>query len=578
MLKDQEQLLRTLISRGALTAPAVEELRGRARESKLTPEELILKEGTVTDEQMTVVKSELLNIPTVNLKGKPIPRKTLIMIPLEVAENYKMVAFELTPERELKVGMVNPQNFKAMEAVEFLAQKSNLKVSYFLISDTSFRDVYRQYRGLGEEAQEALSHLDDTPFESLDKIQAPEDMEKVIKSAPVSKMVLVIMRHAIDGRASDIHIEPSLKETRIRYRIDGLLRTSLVLPHYIQAAIIARIKVLANLKLDETRKPQDGRIRMTVDNRDIDFRVSTLPMIEGEKVVLRILDTSGNIPSLEHLGFDGKHVEAIKRTIAQPHGLILVTGPTGSGKTTTLYTLLTMLNNEESNIITLEDPIEYYIDGINQSQVNPEVHYTFANGLRAILRQDPNIIMLGEIRDTETTELVIHASLTGHLVLSTLHTNNAIGAFARLLDLKAEPFLLSSVINMVVAQRLARKVCQDCKEVDAAIPNELLKRVQTELSGIPAGRLVDIDQNKLTFFRGKGCAHCGGQGYRGRIAIAELIVITPKFRELIARKASIADSDQELASQEFITLTQDGIMKALQGLTTLEEVMRVSQL
>ena len=474
--------------------------------------------------------------------------------------------------------MINPQNFKAIEAVEFLAQKAGLKVRHFIISPSSFREAFRSYQVLGEEVDEALAGLKtgDLYRETVGG-KKPVKMDEVVKSAPVSKMVLVIIRHAIDGRASDIHIEPGIRDTRVRYRIDGMLRTSLVLPKYIHAAVVARIKVLANMKLDETRKPQDGRIRLTVENREVDFRVSTLPLFEGEKVVLRILDSSDSIPTLDQLGFHKIHIRMIEEAIRKPHGLSLLTGPTGSGKTTTLYTILTMLNQEGSNIVTLEDPIEYYMSGVNQSQIQPEVGYTFAGGLRAILRQDPNIIMLGEIRDAETTELVIHASLTGHMVLSTLHTNSSMGAIPRLIDLGAEPFLLSSVINLVIAQRLARKICPDCKK-EYTPPPAMLEKIKKELAATPKEFLEDVDTKELHFWQGEGCAHCGNLGYRGRMAVSEVITITRPIRDIINDGASRQRIEVELTKQTFITLTQDTLLKALKGATTLEEVMRVAQL
>ncbi len=492
MYKDQNQLLEFLVAKGLLKPELVKEIEEEALSQKKTPENLIVEKGLLSEEKLNEVKAELLSLPAVDLKGKDISPKLLRLIPQEVAENYQMVAFKKIGN-ELQVGLVNPQNFKAIEALEFLAQKSNLKVKHFIISQSSFENALRRYQGLGEEVKQALEGISEGVFKEGGRELATLDkMERIVKSAPVSKMVLVIMKHAIDGRASDIHIEPSLKETRVRYRIDGILRTSLVLPRYIHSAIVARIKVLANLKLDETRKPQDGRIRLTLENHDVDLRVSTLPLFEGEKVVLRILDTATQIPTLDSLGFNSIQVRFIEEGIKRPHGLFLLTGPTGSGKTTTLYTILTMLNQEGTNIVTLEDPIEYYINGINQSQINPEIGYTFATGLRAILRQDPNVVMLGEIRDEETTELVIHASLTGHMVLTTLHTNDAVGAIPRLIDLKAEPFLLASVLNIVIAQRLARKICPDCKKQVSAPPN-LLKKIKDQLATIPPDYLAGVD-------------------------------------------------------------------------------------
>ena len=576
MYKDQNKLLEALVAENLLTRETAADLQNKAANSKKSPEEIIVSENLIKEDSLTSVKAKLLDTPAADLRGKQIDNKILSLIPQEVAENYQMIAFDKI-DHELHIGLVNPQNFKAIEAAEFLVQKEGLKVRYFLVSPTNFQLAFRQYQVLGEEVKEALAGIDQKGVLTGVVDAEMKEMEEVIKSAPVSKMVLVIIRHAIDGRASDIHIEPTLKDTKVRYRIDGILRTSLVLPRYIHSAIIGRIKVLANMKLDETRKPQDGRIRLTVEGRDIDFRVSTLPLVEGEKVVLRILDSSAQIPSLEQLGFYSTHIGVIKDILKKPHGLTLLTGPTGSGKTTTLYTVLAMLNQEGINIVTLEDPIEYYINGVNQSQINPAVGYTFASGLRAILRQDPNIIMVGEIRDKETTELVIHAGLTGHLILSTLHTNTAVGAIPRLIDLGAEPFLLSSVLNLVIGQRLARKICPDCKK-EANIPHTELKKVKEFIAGIPHMFLEGVETNKLTFYKGAGCAHCGNLGYQGRIAVAEVIDVTPELREIINQGARRKEMEEALKKQNFINLTQSALIKALKGITTLDEVIRITQL
>lgn len=578
MYHDQQQLLKTLISENLITKQIADNIEKLAADRGVTLEEVIETDNLVSSDSLTEVKSKLTKIPLAKLRGVKIPKNILNLIPREVAENYKMIPFS-KKGNELHVGLVNPENFKAIEAVEFLAQKDHLKVKVFIVSPSTFRSAYHQYQALGEEVEEVLESFDEKGLLTKLDTKDLKTMERVIKSAPVSKMVLVIIRHAIDGKASDIHIEPTIKDTKVRYRIDGILRTSLVLPKYIHSAIIARIKVLANLKLDESRKPQDGRIRLTIEGRDIDFRVSTLPLFEGEKVVLRILDTSASVPRLDQLGFNKSYIKLIEEALRQPHGLTLLTGPTGSGKTTTLYTILTMLNNEGVNIITLEDPIEYYIGGVNQSQINTNVGYTFANGLRSILRQDPNIIMLGEIRDTETTELVIHASLTGHMILSTLHTNDAIGAIPRLIDLGAEPFLLASVINIVIAQRLARKICPDCKHQIEAPPT-LLKRVKDQIATIPDKYFADanLDKNHLEFMKGKGCAHCGNLGYQGRVAVAEIITITEEIRKLINDSSDTREILKLLDKQDFITLTQDCLLKAMAGTTTLDEVVRVSQL
>ncbi|OGY42861.1 MAG: hypothetical protein A2729_03025 [Candidatus Buchananbacteria bacterium RIFCSPHIGHO2_01_FULL_39_14] len=576
MFKNQNQLIEALTQNNLLSQQAVFDLKNKAEVTKKSPEEIVLTEKLVNEEKLTEIKAKLLNIPCVDLRGVQIDRKILELIPREVAENYQIVSFARKGS-EIEVGLTDAQNFKAIEALEFLAQKSELKVRYYVISVSSFAAAFRQYQLLGEEAREVLAGIGEHAAAVEVKEKELKEMEEVIRSAPVSKMVLVIIRHAIDGRASDIHIEPTLRDTRVRYRIDGILRTSLVLPKYLHAALVARIKVLANLKLDETRKPQDGRIRLMVDGRDIDFRVSTLPLFEGEKAVLRVLDTNMTVPTLEQLGLNDVHIELIKESIKRPFGLVLLTGPTGSGKTTTLYTILTILNQEGVNIVTLEDPIEYYINGINQSQINPEIGYSFASGMRATLRQDPNIMMLGEIRDKETTELVIHESLTGHLILSTLHTNNALGAIPRLIDLGGEPFLLSSVINLVIAQRLARKICPDCKK-EVALSAPLLKKIKEKVGTIPPKYLKNIDQSKMTFWKGEGCARCGNLGYQGRVAVAEIINITREIRDIIDQGANINAIEKVLSKQDYIDLSQDGLLKILQGVTTVEEVMRISQI
>lgn len=576
MYQSQQKLLNVLTQNGILPAEKANQADAEAQAANILPENILLEKKIITDEQLLEAKSKLFRLPVADIEGKEYSKKVLSVIPKEVSENYQIIALDLKGNN-LDVGIVNPQNFKAFEVVDFLAQKKELKVTYHLISQNDFKNVSRQYQVLGDEVKEVLLDMSDGDREIEKQLLDSNEMEKVIKSAPVSKIVLVIIRHAIDGRASDIHVEPSVKDTKIRYRIDGILKTSLVLPKYIHSAIVSRIKVLANLKLDEARKPQDGRIRLTVDNREVDLRVSTLPVLEGEKVVLRILDTTATAPDLVQLGFSEHHISLMEKAIQQPYGLVLLTGPTGSGKTTTLYALLTMMNKDDRNVITLEDPIEYYLDGLNQSQVQPEIGYTFASGLRAILRQDPNIVMVGEIRDNETTELVVHASLTGHMILSTLHTNDSIGAIPRLIDLGAESFLLSSVINIIIAQRLARKICTECKK-ETEIPAPVLKRIQKQISEIPAKYLVGVSAVNPVFYKGEGCSHCGGTGYQGRTAVAEIIDITADMRDIINRGGAVAEIKTALKKQDFITLVQDALIKALQGKTTLDEVMRVSKM
>lgn len=541
-------------------------------------EEIILKEKLLNEEALAQAKGKFWNLPYIDLTTKDIDPTVLNLIPRNVASYHQMIAFE-RKDNNLSVALVDPKNFQAKQAVEFLATEEGLSVQYFVISQTSFKSAFEKYGILKREVAEALEAAKERYQPKKEEVSEEiTKVEEVIKGAPVSRIVSVIMRHAVEGKASDIHIEPFANETRVRYRIDGVLKTSLLLPINLHSAIVARIKVLANLRLDETRVPQDGRITETFDGKTIDFRVSTMPLQEGlEKVVMRILDTSVGAPTLEQLGFNSEHIKIIVNNIKKPYGLFLISGPTGSGKSTTLYTILNMLNSEGVNISTLEDPIEYFIKGVNQSQIRPEVGFTFASGLRALLRQDPNIIMVGEIRDNETAELAIHAALTGHLILSTIHTNNAISVIPRLIDMKVEPFLLAAVLNVAIAQRLARKICVYCKKEAETEPN-VLEGIKREIQNIPKKYLPsNFDPEKIVFFKGQGCPKCGGTGYKGRIAVAEILEVTSNLSKIIARGFDIREAEEEIKKQEMLTLRQDALLKALSGIITLEEVLRVSQ-
>jgi type IV pilus assembly protein PilB len=483
----------------------------------------------------------------------------------------------------MKIGIVDPENYKAMEAGEFISKKGGLKTAYYLISEISFKNAYNQYKGLNREIKSALEikNQEDETKEKTKKDEEGLEFEEVIKSAPVAKIVTVIMKHAVEGRASDIHIEPLANETRIRYRIDGILNTSLTLPKHVHNSIVGRIKVLANLKLDETRIPQDGRIRESFAGKEIDFRISILPLLNDEKIVMRILDISRGAPNLEDLGFMGHGLSVIKKNTKKTDGMFLVTGPTGSGKSTTLFSILNRINRDGINISTLEDPVEYFIKGVNQAQVRPEVGFTFASGLRSLLRQDPDIIMVGEIRDSDTAELAVHASLTGHFVLSTLHTNDAIGAIPRLMDMKVEPFLLGSTLSTIVAQRLVRKICEHCRtEIKLkkdALP-DFRKSISEVSKEIISSEFGEVDYDNLVIFKGEGCPRCGNTGYYGRVAIAEILDVTHHIKETIINgNAKNLTSKDIKAHQKYITLSEDGILKVLKGLTTYEEVLRVFQ-
>lgn len=538
-------------------------------------EQIIEEMKIVREEDLAQAKSKIYNIPYVDLFGRIVRAEILNIIPQELAANYQMVAFNRT-ESEVSLAMVNPGDFKALEAIEFIARKNRFTIRYFLTSRSGLTYIIRQYESLSAEVEEALkgAEAEARLREGTERTYAEAGLEEVDRTAPVSKMVSVILRHAVEGRASDVHIEPVGTETRVRYRIDGILHTSIVLPRHVHASVIARIKVLSNLKIDETRIPQDGRFRTIIEERPVDYRVSTLPLINNEKVVMRILDTATGIGTLEDLGFSGKGLEVMEANIDKSHGMFLITGPTGSGKSTTLYALMQILNEESVNIVTLEDPVEYYMEGINQSQVNPEVGLTFAAGLRSILRQDPDIIMVGEIRDRETAELAVHASLTGHIVLSTLHTNDAFGAVPRLIDMGIEPFLISSSLNVVIAQRLVRRLCQHCKR-EARIPERLEDEVVAELKTLPKGSVpTEVRLEKpLTLYQGQGCPRCENTGYKGRVAISEVLGFTPAAQRIITAGGNVLDNlHEEFRKQGLYSMKQDGIIKALRGITTIEEV------
>jgi type IV pilus assembly protein PilB len=407
-----------------------------------------------------------------------------------------------------------------------------------------------------------------------------DELPQNIQDAPIAKLVETIVTHALEGRASDIHIEPIDSNYRVRFRIDGVLRAQLVFPLEVGRAVISRIKILANLKIDEKRKPQDGRFRFERDKNFVDLRVSSLPVIDGEKIVMRVLEKGTNNIDLDKLGLWGRNKEVLTTKIMEPFGIILITGPTGSGKSTTLYAFLQILNQEERNIITLEDPVEYFMDGINQSQIRPEIGYTFASGLRSILRQDPNVIMVGEVRDGETAELAIHAALTGHMVLSTLHTNSAIGAIPRLVDMGIQPFLLASSLEAVAAQRLVRRICDNCKEPAHVtdIQRENLQKIFDKID--PKERKAyDLEKiTKIEVFQGKGCDTCGNSGYKGRIALYEVIDVNDEIHEIIADKKSNEALIIEAAGrQKMLSMKEDGILKVVKGITTLSEIERVTQ-
>ncbi len=571
-----EQILSILLTKKLIdekTAAVIRDLVARGK----TIEQACVGGKYVTDIDFAKVRAEVNGLPFIDLTERLIPKETLELIP-----QATMDAYQVGPTgydgKVLEVAMVNPQDLRGIEAMEFLARERGWSVKHVIAPTSQVQSLLKKVKGLGAEVATALAQAKGKFEKKGGKGEEAGDLEEIIKGAPVSRMISVLRRHAVEGGASDIHIEPFGNESRIRYRIDGVLRTSLTLPIYVHPALVSRVKVLANMKIDETRVPQDGRITQEINGKKIDFRISTLPVVDNEKVVMRVLDTTSSAPTLEKLGYRKEHVALIREEIKKSHGMFLVTGPTGSGKSTTLFAILSMLNAEGVNISTLEDPVEYYIEGVNQSQIRPEISYNFATGLRALLRQDPNVIMVGEIRDRETAELGIHASLTGHLVFSTLHTNDVYGVVPRMMDMGVEPFLLAATMNLGIAQRLARKICQFCKE-EQPVDAKTLEMIQREVKLIPKkyfaeGKTAD---GPFVFMHGKGCPRCGDSGYTGRISIEEMFQYTVQAQRLIEKGFPLDDFKAELHRQEMLTLREDAFLKALDGLTTLEEVFRLSQ-
>ncbi len=547
--------------------------------SKKSEEEVILEEKILPEQKLFEIKSELLKIPLkLEVDPQAIAPEVIRLIPEEAATHYKIVPLALRGNL-LEIGMVHPEDISAQEAARFLAKEHNLDYKIYLITPSLFLEVKKRYSSLREQISEALTKLE-KEVEKEVKIETVPKVETYAEEAPVSKIVSVILKHAIEGKASDVHIEPIKNKIRVRFRVDGVLYSSLFLPLNVLSAIVARIKILANLKIDETRIPQDGKFSMQAEGRNIDIRVSTFPTTLGEKVALRILDPTMGQKSFEDLGIIGRNKKVLEEAAREPFGTILATGPTGSGKTTTLYAILNVLNKESVNVVTIEDPVEYYIEGVNQSNVKPEIGYTFATALRSILRQDPDIIMVGEIRDEETAALATHAALTGHILLSTLHTTDSVGAIPRLVDMGIKPFLIPATLRAVIAQRLVRKLCQDCKvplKLDSSLRDFVLNTLKNLSENILKEYGIDLDKG-IEIYQPKGCKACNFKGFIGRTGIFEILRMTESLASLIRSSFSLKDLKKEAEKQQMVTMLQDGVLKALKGITSLEEVIRVAGL
>jgi len=522
-------------------------------------------------EEREAVFTPAINISYIDLSKTSVPKRILSLLPEHVARHYQIVPIE-EKEGKLVVAMIDPED---REATEFAKKKTGKELDIRICTQADLNHILDQYSALSAELKKIVESAEEEEEElkpEKKKTAAPTK-EEIVETAPAAKIVQSLYKRAVREKASDIHIEPEEDDVVIRFRVDGILRKVISLPKEIQPAIVSRIKILSNLKIDETRLPQDGRFQTIVDGAEVDFRISTLPTVNGEKVVARILDKSSGILTLEQLGLRGSAFQVLDENSQKAHGMILVTGPTGSGKTTTLYAVIDRIKSVGTNIVTLEDPVEYRIQGINQSQVHAQIGFTFANGLRSIVRQDPDVIMIGEIRDYETADMAVHAALTGHVVLSTLHTNNAAGAIPRLLDMKIEPFLVNSSVNCVVAQRLCRRICENCKEplqIEAG-EKELANK---ELKSLPPK--IERPSN-WQFFHGKGCDSCGGSGYKSRIGIFEVFDLSDDLKEMVAKRASGTNLGNQAVKNGMVTIKQDGILKAIEGLTSLEEVWRVTK-
>lgn len=552
------------------------------KESQSSLEQYLLDKHLVTEEMIYQAVATELKLPFINLEKIKIDEKILNLLPESIATKHGVVAFEKN-DQTIKIASIDPAD---LQTFEFIRRITGLDVEINYTSPTSLKEGLKQYH---KNLQAEFKSITQTGGElEFEKIEPGEEGEKRLQELatelPIIKIVDTLIQYAIIEGASDIHIEPTEKEVIVRYRIDGILQDVMTLPKDTQMGIVARIKVLSNLKIDEKRLPQDGRFKVVEKGQKVSFRVSILPVYDGEKIVMRLLHEGSQTIGLEKLGFQKEPLEILRRNVKKPHGMILVTGPTGSGKTTTLYTVLQQLNTPKVNISTVEDPIEYRMPRINQSQVNPKIGFTFAAGLRALLRQDPNIIMVGEIRDNETAEIAVNAAMTGHLVLSTLHTNDAATTLPRLNDMGIPPFLIASTTNVVVAQRLVRTICPKCittYNLDPKAIAELKKQFDIEkiFKYLKDKEYISPDQTleKMNFSHGQGCSYCHNSGYKGRIGIYEVLEVSPKIAELIIQNSPKEKLAEQARADGMMTVIEDGFIKVQQGITTIEEVLRVTK-
>lgn len=590
---------------GTITQQQADEVRVALTQNNVPEEQMLLDKGYISDDQLARARSELFNIPFVDLQEISLDEGLFSSVSIDKLKRYNAVPFEQAGHI-IKVAMSDPFDVQAIQALEsMLKEKYKGRILVHIATQQGI-DMVLDSNVAGLVSNEVSDALDDieTPVQEIDTSQGDDLNNNDLQNAPVARIVNSIFTYAIKSEASDIHIEPLETGLRVRFRIHGVMQEKLSLPKNLKQSVVARLKIMSNLKIDEKRVPQDGRIQVRSDDLRYDVRVSTLPSIYGEKVVMRLLDNSEGIPPLTSSGMRGSGYQVYTDAIKSTNGIILITGPTGSGKTRTLASTLAILNDPKVNIITLENPVEIRIKGVTQVQINPDVGLTFASGLRSILRQDPDIVMVGEIRDEETASLAVEASLTGHLVLATLHTNSSAASVQRLIDMGVEPYLLASTMRIAAAQRLPRRVCRDCMEVYEAPAevvadinsrfsnlegfnlvgylNQLVQSANAEgapehLKSMVAPKVTETGESKICLYRGKGCTKCGGTGYKGRIGIFEVLKFSEEISDMTIAKAPESKIEKQAISEGMITMLQDGYLKALEGLTTVEEVLRVSR-
>jgi type IV pilus assembly protein PilB len=575
----QEKLTNLLIDEGLVAEPLLREAEKTAKAQTKPLLAILTEQGIVDDELLTHAIAQVSGVPYVNLSNSIIDQNVLALLPEDIAERFMAVPLAEVQNR-LAVAMIDANN---VQAVDYLANRIQRPIKVFMASEPGVRHVLDQYRT-------DLSSVDEAAVASQQEasIAGESDIKTIVQDSPISRALSTILEYAVKSRASDVHIEPLEKALKIRCRVDGVLREIMQLPKSIEPALVSRIKILSNLKIDEHRIPQDGQFTVKVAAKEVDLRIAVSPVVWGEQVVIRLLDKSGNSFDLAEMGYAGRALRAIRKGIRRPNGMILTSGPTGSGKSTSLYALIKEIKDDTVNIVTLEDPVEYKMDGVNQIQVNAEVGLTFANGLRSILRQDPDVVMVGEIRDPETAALAVQAALTGHLVFSTLHTNSAAGVLPRLLDMKVEPFLIASTVNTIIGQRLVRRVAEK-RDVYQSSPIEtqnimatvghLLPKTKADVARVSEDLgykdLPLAGQSAYTLVKGKDTLQTP-RGYSGRAGLYEVMDVTTEIQDLIVARSTSAEIQRKAVEQGMITLRQDGYLKALQGITTIEEVNRVA--